>query len=84
LTKSPRIKTHYELVIDTMREAGKPVTRRELDTALNGRVTRSSVGRSLEEGILRGDLVKPKHGVYELTASTQILTPIRDEYLSIS
>lgn len=79
-----RIKSNYELVIDAMREAGKLLTRKEIEVALDGHVTRSSVGRSLDEGVRRGELLKQKHGVYELAANTQILTPIRNEYLSIS
>ncbi len=80
----PCIKTNYELVIEAVSEFGRAATRKEVETALDGSVTRSSVGRSLDEGVLRGDLIKPKHGLYALAANTQILTPIRDEYLSIS
>ncbi len=71
-------------MIDAVRTLDKPLTRRELEIALDGHVSRSSVGRSLYEGISRGVLFRPKHGLYALAANTQILTPIRDEYLSIS
>lgn len=80
----PRMKTNYEAVIDAVREAGKPVTRKELETTLKGVVTHSSISRSLDEGILRGDLVRPKHGVYALASNAQMFTAIRDENLNIS
>jgi hypothetical protein len=80
----PRIKTNYELVVEAVNEFGRAATRKEIEFALAGKVTKSSVGRSLEEGVMRGDLIKPKHGLYELAANTQKLAPIGDEFLSIS
>ncbi len=80
----PRIATNYELVVNAVGEFGRAATRKEIEFALNGKVTKSSVGRSLDEAVLRGDVIKPKHGVYALAANTQILMPIRREYLSIS
>lgn len=80
----PRIRSNYELVIDAVKEAGKPVTRKEIEIALDGKVAKASIGRSLNEGTARGDLVKLKHGVYALAANAQMFTPIRDEHLNIS
>lgn len=74
-----RTPSSYELVIEAVRNAAAPVKRSDVEDALAPKVSKATVGRCLNNGVSRGDLVTPKHGIYELT---HLLTPYRDEQVS--
>lgn len=63
--------TNYALVVSTVKSFGKPVRRKEIDAALEGKMSVATIGRNLEEAVKRGDLINPKYGYYEAPEDTQ-------------
>ena len=80
----PRIPSNYELLIDALRGLDRPARREDIETALDDAMPKATLTRTLKEAVGRGDVVKQAYGLYQLAANAQMLTPIRDEHLSIS
>lgn len=76
--------TSYELVVAAVRDAGKPIMRKEVDAALIGMMSKATITAHLSTAITRGDLSKDGHGMYTARANAEMLTPIGDQHFSIS
>jgi hypothetical protein len=72
--------SNFELLLDVFSD-GLPHERAELDLELDGLMSKQTVTRLLSEAVKRGNLKKLGHGKYQ---NAQMLTPLRDEHLSIS
>lgn len=58
--------TNDELVMQVFTTASKPVTLSEIETALKGRATKTAISNALNSALECGDIIKPKHGFYDL------------------
>jgi hypothetical protein len=80
----PKIPTNYELVVGAIDNAGKPISLKEIDAELEGRVAKATITRSLINARKRGDIVKLKQGLYVRATNAQMLAPLGDKQISIS
>src|SRR5205085_162623 len=72
-----RMPTNYELLVEAVCAAGRAMTRREIDNALEGKVKKATITRDLRAAVECGDLVKSRHGLYEAMANAQILETLQ-------
>jgi hypothetical protein len=76
--------TQYQQVVQFVVDAERVVKREEIESAFDGRISASQVGKHLKAAVERGALISEKHGYYSAPQNTQTLNAIDDEHLSIS
>jgi hypothetical protein len=65
LNEKPEPKmTNYELIVSTVKNFGRWVRRKEVDAALDGKLSTPRITEYLAQAETRNDLIKPKYGYY--------------------
>ena len=78
----PKEISNYELVVSTVIGFSREVKRKEIEEALHGRLSASTITRELSEAVKRRVLEIPKHGWYQASANAHLLNPIDNDELN--